>query len=208
MTTLIYILIAVLGIGLGVGATAWYFLRRRQQTEKSTEVSAAKNRFRWRYIAAPVVLLLLFVILSAIFYPRLPAEVGYQFRPDGTAGKLLSREMAMVLMLVPQLFLALLALFITKKMARMEIFSGQQQILGIKPQKILTIVGNLGALPQLILRFTIFDIFSYNACQVHIMPVWVAILVLALSAVVLGAVFVIFVYRSRERLFNQPEDKQ
>jgi len=192
MTTLIYILIAVLGIGLGVGATAWYFLRRRQQTEKSPEVSAAKNRFRWRYIIAPVVLLLLFTTLSAVFYPRLPAEVGYQFRPDGTAGKLLSREMAMVLMLVPQLFLALLALF----------------IMGIKPQKILTIVGNLGALPQLILGFTIFDIFSYNACQVHIMPVWVAILVLALSAVVLGAVFVIFVYRSRERLFNQPEDKQ
>ena len=208
MTTLALILIAVLVIGLGVGAAAWHFLRRRQQTEKATREAVARLPFRWRYIVAPIVLLLLFVILSAVFYPHLPAEVGYQFRPDGTAGSFLSREMAMVLMLVPQLFLALLAGFITMGMTRMGMLSGETDILGLKPQKILAIVGNLGALPQLILGFTIFDIFSYNAYQVHIMPVWVAVLVLALSAVVLGAVFVIFVYRARGRLFYQPEDKQ
>ena len=208
MSTLILILIVVLVIGLGIGAAAWYFLRHRQQTEKATKESVERIPFRWRYIVAPIVILLLFVILSAVFYPRLPAEVGYQFRPDGTAGRLLSREMAMVLMLVPQLFLALLAGFITMGMTRMGILSGQQQVMGLKPQKILAIVGNLGALPQLILGFTIFDIFSYNAFQIHIMTTWVAVLVLALSAVVLGAVFVIYVYRARGRLFYEQEDKQ
>ena len=39
--------------------------------------------FRWSYIILPVVILLLSIILVAYFYQRLPAEVGYQFKPDG-----------------------------------------------------------------------------------------------------------------------------
>ena len=210
MTAIILILVAVLLIVLGSGAAVWYFLRRRQQAEKASEETAARETlpFRWHYITAPIILLVLFVVLSAIFYPRLPTEVGYQFRPDGTPGSWLSRETAMVLMLAPQFFLALLAGLITWGMTRMSILSVQAESLGIKPQRVLSLAGNISALPQLVLGFTIFDIFSYNAYQIHIMPVWVAVLVLVLSAVVLGIAFFIFVYRARGRLFYQPEEKQ
>jgi len=210
MTTILIILIVVFVIGSGFGAAAWYFLRRRLQseTQKTTEETVARGTlpFRWRYITAPIIVLLLFIILSAVFYPKLPAEVGYQFKPDGTPGNWLSREMAMVLMLVPQLLLAILAGVITWGITRLGILSKQSEIIGIKPQNMLALMGNIAVLPQLILGFTILDIFIYNSYQIDIMPTWVFLLLLGLSAVALGVLLVRIILKARGRLFHQLED--
>ena len=210
MTTVIIILVVVLAIGLGIGAAAWYFLRRRLQseTQKTTEETVARGTlpFRWRYITAPIIVLLLFIILSAVFYPKLPAEVGYQFRSDGTPGNWLSREMAMVLMLVPQLLLTILAGAITWGITRLGILSKQSEVIGIKPQNMLALMGNIAVLPQLILGFTILDIFIYNSYQIDIMPTWVFLLLLGLSAVALGVLLLRIILKARGRLFHQLED--
>jgi len=210
MTTILIILIVVLVIGLGFGSVAWYFLRRRLQseTQKITEETVARETlsFRWRYITAPIIALLLFIILSAVFYPKLPAEVGYQFKSDGTPSNWLSREMAMVLMLVPQLLLAILAGVITWGITRLGILSKQSEVIGIKPQNMLVLMGNIAVLPQLILGFTILDIFIYNSYQIDIMPTWVFLLLLGLSAVALGVLLVRIILKTRGRLFHQLED--
>ncbi len=51
-------------------------------------------------------------------------------------------------------------------------------------------MGNMMALPQLILFFTVFSIFSYNAYEIKIMPIWlVALIVLGLGSILLAIFF-------------------
>ena len=39
-----------------------------------------------------------------------------------------------------------------------------------QPERILLVMGNMIALPQIILFFAMLDIFSYNSYQIHILP--------------------------------------
>ena len=51
-------------------------------------------------------------------------------------------------------------------------------------------MGNMVALPQIILSFAMLDIFSYNAYQTRIMPLWIfALIVMVLGGIVLGVFF-------------------
>lgn len=212
MTIFVFILIAIFVVVLGFGVTVWFIFRRRLQFEsqepaKETPPSESLP-FHWSYITAPLVILLLSIILSAIFYPRLPAEVGYHFGSDGIPDRWLSREMALVLMLVPQILMTILAAVILRVVSKFGIISSQSESLGIKPQRILFLMGNIAVLPQLVLGFTMLDIFIYNACQIHLMPMWVFLLILGLSTIVLGVILVVFILKARKRLFQQPEEQQ
>ncbi len=52
-------------------------------------------------------------------------------------------------------------------------------------------MGNMIALPQIILCFAMLDIFSYNSYQVHIMPLWVfALITMGLGGIILGIFFI------------------
>ena len=62
---------------------------------------------------------------------------------------------------------------------------------GINSDSIISLMGNMIGLPQLILCFAILDIFSYNAYQIRLIPLWVfSLIVMGIGAVVLGLVFV------------------
>jgi hypothetical protein len=61
---------------------------------------------------------------------------------------------------------------------------------GIAPGKVITFMGNVVALPQVILFFTMLDIFSYNSYEKHLMPLWlVAVIVLVVGGFILGIFF-------------------
>jgi len=60
--------------------------------------------FRWKYIALPLVFLLLSVGLAIYFFPRLPGEIAYHFK-DGLPDRWLSRGVATAWLLVPQFLL-------------------------------------------------------------------------------------------------------
>ena len=52
-------------------------------------------------------------------------------------------------------------------------------------------MGNMVALPQIILCFAMLDIFSYNSYQMHIMPLWVfALIIMGLGGIILGIFFI------------------
>ncbi len=52
-------------------------------------------------------------------------------------------------------------------------------------------MGNMVALPQIILCFAMLDIFSYNSYQIHIMPLWVfALIIMGLGGIILGVFFI------------------
>jgi len=155
--------------------------------QTSTKVTFA---FRWSYIILPVVILLLSIILTAVFYSRLPAEVAYRFQTDGSPDKWLSRGAIILWTLSPQFLLTLLAGVITWGITRLSARFGQSESTGIKPERILKVMGNMVALPQVILFFAVVDIFSYNSYQIHLLPLWVFVLiVMGVGGIVLGIFF-------------------
>ncbi|MFC1939092.1 DUF1648 domain-containing protein [Chloroflexota bacterium] len=147
--------------------------------------------FRWSYITMPMVILLLSVILTVYFYHRLPVDVAYHFKSDGSPDRWLSRGMVTLWTLLPQIFLTLLAGAIAWGMARLSTLFRQLDSSRIKPESILLVMGNMVALPQIVLLFAMLDIFSYNSYQTHILPLWVfAVIVMALGGAVLGVFFI------------------
>ena len=191
----ILILIVILLLGLGGGAALWFVLRHRQPTK---EVATAETSpFRWSYILLPLAILALSIILTAYFYHQLPTEVAYHFKLDGSPDRWLGRGMVTLWLLVPQLILTLVAAAITWGITRLGILSNQPESAWIKPEGILSLMGNMVALPQIILCFAMLNIFSYNASQMHIMPLWIfALITMGLGGVILGIFFILAIRRA------------
>ncbi len=169
------------------------------QSEKTTRGTGKAERlsFRWSYIMFPVAILLLSILLTAYFYHLLPAEVAYHFKLDGSPDRWLSRQMTLVWMLTPQLLLTLVAGAITWGISKLGILPRQTEKASIRPERILSFMGNIIALPQIILCFAMLDIFCYSSYQIHIMPLWIfALGIIGLGGIILGIFFVVAIRRA------------
>ena len=145
--------------------------------------------FRWTYIILPIGILLLCIILTGYFYHLLPGEVAYHFK-DGSPDKWMSRGAIIAWMLTPQLLLALLAGAIVWGTIRLSAHFRQAVNTGV--EKMISLMGNMVALPQIILGFAMLDIFSYNSYQIHLMPLWIfALIVMGLGGIILGIFFIL-----------------
>ena len=61
----------------------------------------------------------------------------------------------------------------------------------INTGSIISLMGNMIGLPQLVLGFAMLKIFSYNSYQIHLMPLWVfALIVMGLGAIIFGLFFI------------------
>ncbi len=193
MSTPLLVITIVVALGLGCGA-AVLFLRGRPQAKPSQPVEQAATTatpaFRWWYVALPLAVLVLSVALVAYFYRLLPAEVAYHFTSDGTPDGWLSRSAAVLWTLLPQFLLTLLAGATTWGIAQLDSLFKSTQSTGLRLGQLLAVMGNMVALPQVILFFAMLDIFSYNSYEVRILPVWAfALIVMVLGAIILGVFF-------------------
>ena len=137
-----------------------------------------------------MIFLLISVAITAWFYHLLPEEVGYRFLSDGSAESYTSRSAIVLWALVPQLVLTLMATGAVQGITRLIVRAGQLEGATINPHTTLLFIGNMVSLPQIILCFAMLDIFSYNAYQVHWLPLWVLILiVMGGGALILGVYF-------------------
>ena len=137
-----------------------------------------------------MILLLLSIILTAYFYHRLPLEVAYHFKGDGSPDRWLNRGMIILWLLLPQLVLTLGAGAITLGITKLSVLFRQPENIWVKPEGILLLMGNMVVLPQVILFFAMLDIFSYNSYQIHLMPLWVfALIIMGLGGIILGILF-------------------
>jgi len=144
--------------------------------------------FRWTYIILPVAILLLSIILIGYFYRLLPVEVAYHFK-DGSPDRWMSRSTIIAWTLTPQFFFTLLAGAIVWGILKLSTHFQQTESSWVG--KILSLMGNMVALPQIILGFAMLDIFSYNSYQIHLMPLWVfALIVMGLGGIILGIFFI------------------
>ena len=145
--------------------------------------------FRWKYIILPLVILLLVAVLTAIFYPQLHDEVAYRFNLSGSPESWLSRQSILPFTLLPQLILFMIAMAITWWIVRAGRSIGQIAS-ALKPERILMLMGNLVALPQIIFGFVMLDVFIYNIYDHHLMPIWLfATTILVIGGIVLAIFF-------------------
>ena len=107
--------------------------------------------------------------------------------------------MTVVLMLMPQFLLVLVAAALAWGITKLGISSGQTGSTWAKPERIISFMGNLVALPQLIVCFAMLDIFSYNSYQTHIMPMWIFLLAIAGLATIALGIFVVFIFARARR---------
>ena len=159
---------------------------RTRQTAISSNMS-----LHWGYIVFPLVIFLFSVIAVVYFYRLLPVEVAYRFLSDGSPDRWLPRSTVVLWVVIPQLIMVILAVLITWGMTRLAVRFRAPDSNGTAPQRMLKVMGNMVALPQAILFFAMLDIFSYNAYQVHLLPLWVnAVVVMGLGGIILGIFFI------------------
>ena len=204
--TIILIVSLVFIFGLGLGAVVfWFFYRSTVKNEKPTKEKPAPGKtsaynlpFRLKYILLPVVLLLMAVILVAIFYPQLTEEVAYRFDTDGSPKSWLSRGAIASLALVPQFVLVLVSAGVV--LGTIKLSRSSEQVAGaINPERLVLFMGNMVALPQVIIGFVILDIFSYNVYSRHLMPMWLfALIAMVLAGIVLTIFLIQTIKSSRQ----------
>lgn len=158
---------------------------------QKTAVKQGKT-FRLTYILLPVALFLLSIILVAVFYHKLPPEVVYRY----TEGTSVSRGAIIAWLVIPQFILALIGIALSgvgSLITRKNEPSDRARIM-----KILMAMGNMVALPQLILLFAMLHIFLYNAYEIRLIPLWIIIVIIMLiSSIVLGIFFLQTLRQSR-----------
>ncbi len=164
--------------------------------------------FRWSYIALPAAILTASLILTAVFYPRLPAELAYHFKSDGTPDRSLGRNQIIFVMVFPQAILTMIAAATTWVMIKLSSRFQPIQI-PIKPEKpvpvsstgqalskvegIISLMGNILALPEIVLAFFMLDVFLYNAFQIHFLAIWLT----GAIVMVIGGIFIgVFFFRA------------
>jgi uncharacterized membrane protein len=161
-----------------------------------TNIPENKMGFRWTFVVLPVVLLFISLILTAVFYHQLPAQIAYHFQ-DSSPDKWLSRGAFITWLLIPQVFFTMLAFIVV----RVVLLSARYWPTENTPMtRILPVMGNMVALPQIILTFTMLDIFLYNAYKIKLVPVWVfALVIMILGVVVLGVFFIQTIRQARRQ---------
>jgi len=142
---------------------------------------------------APLIVFLLSLILFALFYHLLPAEVAVHFNMDGNPDNWLGREMTGITLLAPQLLFLLMALGIAWGVIRLDRRFSWSESGGVGTGRMVSFMGNILALPQLIILFAMLDILSYNSYQTHILPMWLFLIVvlglLTAGLIMAGVVF-------------------
>jgi len=134
-------------------------------------------------------ILLICIVLTVFFYRLLPTEMAYSFQPD-SPDNWSNRGAVIAWTLTPQFFFVLLAAAIVQGVIKLSARFRQLDNIQTLPGKVLTLMGNMVALPQLILAFAMLDIFVYNAYRTHLMSLWAfAMVVMALGGAYLGIFF-------------------
>lgn len=144
-------------------------------------------RFRWRYIFLPLIFLVLSIGLTVYFYPRLPEDIAYHFT-DGMPDRWTGRGIATAWLLVPQFLLTGLGAAVV--LGIMRLGNRFQQTVNKRTETMMLLMGNMVALPQIVLAFAMLAVFSYNSFGIHLMPLWIfALIVMGLGVIILGALF-------------------
>jgi len=199
MNVILPVILVFVLLSLGAGLIIWYAFRKQskyKQSPVSIESQTSKEadshfNFQWRYITAPLVILIVSIIIVVYYYRFLPDELAYHFTTDGSGDRWLSREWFTVIILLVQFLLASVGAgiaLIVAKMGQWSVKAGTLQARALPG--VIAVMSNMVVLPQLVLGFTMLETFSYNAYQVHLLsPYTFTLIVLLVGGLVLAFLF-------------------
>jgi uncharacterized membrane protein len=146
-------------------------------------------KFRIRHIILPLSVLVLTAVLAVLAFGRLPEDVYFRFGLDGApSGDPAARGTFVAIMLAIQLGLVLLAWLTVRAIAGVRLFQENINSFWFEPAKLLTIMGNLPVIIQLILGYVLLDAVVYAGGENHLLPLWLfALIVLVVGGIVLLA---------------------
>ena len=112
----------------------------------------------------------------------------------------MNRNAIVAWLFVPQIACALLAVgTVLIALLGARYWSAEDTII----KSVLPVMGNMLALPQIVLLFAMVSIFLYNSYQIMLIPVWwFAIIMLAGSGIILG-IFFARAFRKSHRLYGR-----
>ena len=186
----------------------WLALRRRGQPAKvapqkaqvaPTGPSEIKLPFRWRYVVAPNLVLLVAVAAAVYFFRLLPSRVSYGYGSGGTPPNQVAKGLVLLVLLGPQFILALMSAAVAHVVARVGTrFVRDGSTTSAAVESIGTVMSNMVVLPQLVLCYAMIDLFRYNAYGTHLPPLYLfAVLVMLAGGAALGFLFLRAIQHAR-----------
>ncbi len=204
---LISLLAFIFLTAVAVGVLLLVFLKSRSLPQPGGPLTASPDtdvqprlKFRILDIILPLIVLALSIACTIGFYSRIPPQVAYQFADDGTGEKWLGRGLLITSLLLPQILLTFLAAGIAWTMAKVGrsfVKSGKAKAEVVRD--VISLMSNMIVLPQAILFVAMLDIYLYNAYQVHLVPLYLAaIIIMFIGSVIMGYFFLRQIIRSRK----------
>ena len=149
-----------------------------------SEKEANLKPFRLKYAILPIAFMFLGIILAAIYVWQLPDTIITQFNTDGNSVKDGSPWAATLIWVGSTVLIAVLCVLFSRFLATRPFLTNENVI--VKPENLITLMGNIPAIASAVLVYAYWDICIYNLNGHHFISLWVfALIVLALSAVVL-----------------------
>jgi uncharacterized membrane protein len=206
-TTIISGVIFIVGLCIGVFIFLYMAYFRKNTTavkqcstdgaEVETPVKTGLT-FEWKYITLPLIIFIISIVIAAMFFFQLPDQVAYRFTSGGAAESWMGKIPLMGILLGVQFVIIIMVIVIIKAIVGFG-KAIEQTSPNFNPDRFMLLIGNIAALPQLVLAVIMFDIFSFNVIDKHVLSIWLIILILAISsAVVLTAFFIQAFIRTRK----------
>jgi len=152
-------------------------------------------RFKLRYAALPLLTLAVSLIMAVWLGPKLTADAAYNFGGGVTPAGYFSRGAVLGITLGLQVAIALPVIAVSWVTLRLRGGDLNQTESGggdtVKLDRVLLMVTNLVALPQMLLLFALTEILSYNIYGAHLMPGWA----FGAAVLVTGGVFLALLFR-------------
>jgi uncharacterized membrane protein len=203
MQILLYILVFLFVLVSG-GLTWFYFHPHhlRAKGEKMLEIKRKeKLSFQWYYVIVPVAIFFFSLFIICFFYHQLPAgEIATRFALNGEPNKWSSGGGVLAQMMAVQLGLVAAAVAIAYGLTRMSIISDLPSNSLLTAGKLLSFMGNLFGLPQIIISFAMLDILWYAIYHIHLMPMWLFVLIVLVLAAFVPLLLGILAFVKRKRV--------
>jgi uncharacterized membrane protein len=166
-------------------------------------------KFRLKFIGLPLAVLLLTAAIGAFFYGGLPDEVFYRFDTAGEpSGDATAKSSLVMLMIGIQAVLVIVAWLATRSVGNVQLFRDNVGNFWFSPTRLLTLMGNMPAIIQLILAYVLVDAVYYAGNAGHLMPLWLFALVVLVAGGVLILIYGLPIVIQAYKGFSTIEEKK
>jgi len=149
-----------------------------------SEKSVQLKPLRLKYVVLPVALMVLGLILTAIYVWQMPETIYIQFNTEGIGIREGSPWQATLIWIGSTVLIVALCVLFTRFLATRPFLTNENVIM--KPENLITLMGNIPAVASAVLIYAYWDICVYNLNGTHFIPLWVfALIVLGISALLL-----------------------